>query len=167
MDLAGPTAGRTRRAGLIVAGRDMQAVDAACCDLISVKTEDVQHLDRIAYRAVGEGVDGLRQPFDTSSRVASTRVYVHATPGTCSRCLKSMHEGAAALWQSPYHILRGTWTCLLKRTDVVMGDYQEIPAAARGRVVCYGNCARALAEECRLTWIPGCPPLAEDHLALY
>jgi uncharacterized protein (DUF362 family) len=167
MDLAGPTAGRTRRAGLVVAGRDLRAVDTACCDLISVAPEGVGHLDRVPYRTVGERVEAVCQRLDPAPRVAGTQVYIHAASSTCSRCLESMHEGSAALWRSPYHLLRGTWRCLLRRTDVVMGDHKVVPAGARGRVVCYGRCARKLAEDSGLPWIPGCPPRAEDHLALY
>jgi uncharacterized protein (DUF362 family) len=48
--------GRTRHPRLIVAGRDVRAVDVACCDLISVPLERVRHLERVPYRAVGRAV---------------------------------------------------------------------------------------------------------------
>jgi hypothetical protein len=36
-----------------------------------------------------------------------------------------------------------------------------------GRVVCYGDCTRELAQEHGLRWIPGCPPSVKEHLRIY
>jgi uncharacterized protein (DUF362 family) len=167
MDGAGPTDGRARRARLIVAGRDVRAVDVACCDLMSVPLEQVEHLSRVPYRIVGEQVDRVRLRFEAPRVARIAYVHIHAATRTCSRCLESMHDGAAALWRSPRHVLRGAWRCILHRTDVILGHEDEIPPTARGRIVCYGHCTRALAERYGLPWIPGCPPAPEDHLALY
>jgi uncharacterized protein (DUF362 family) len=167
MDGAGPTDGRTRRPHLIVAGRDVMAVDVACCDLVSIPLERVPHLARVAYRALGEEVDKIHIHFETPEVVSIANVHIHAAAGTCSRCLESMHDGAAALWRSPRHVVTGTWRCILHRTDVIMGQDEEIPSAASGRIVCYGKCTQALAERHGLPYIPGCPPSAEDHLGLY
>jgi len=167
LDGGGPTLGHPRRAGLIVAGKHMQAVDVACCDLISVGLQRVNHLNRVAYRTVGSGVENLRLRFDAPTTARIANLHIHAGPSTCSRCLQSMHDGAAAFWRSPKHVLRGTWSCILRRTDLVMGDVAEVPPAARGRVICYGDCTRELAEAHRLPFIPGCPPSQDAHLALY
>ncbi len=164
---AGPTLGRPRRAGLIVAGRDMRAVDVACCELISLDLERVEHLDRVPYRTVGCSTGDVRLRFEAPRTARIANLHIHAAPSTCSRCLQSMHEGAAAFWSSPKHVLRGTWSCILRRTDVIMGDVAEVPPAAHGRVVCYGDCARGLAEAYDLPLIPGCPPSEDAHLALY
>jgi uncharacterized protein (DUF362 family) len=164
---AGPTLGRPRRAGFIVAGQDMHAVDVACCDLISVSLERVDHLDRVAYRPVGRTVEEMRLRFAAPTTARIANLHIHAAPSTCSRCLQSMHDGAAAFWRSPRHMLRGTWSCILRRTDLLMGDVTEVPPAARGRVICYGDCTRRLAEAYGLPLISGCPPSQDAHVALY
>jgi uncharacterized protein (DUF362 family) len=163
----GPGLGHPRRVGVIVVGRDMAAVDVACCDLISVELERVAHLDRVAYRTVGRTIEKMKVCFDAPTTIRVANVIIHAPPSGCSRCLLSLQEGAAALWRSPTHVLRGSWSCILHRTDVVYGAAEEIPAAARGRVVCYGDCTRALAEREGLRFVPGCPPGVEAHLRLY
>jgi hypothetical protein len=145
----------------------MRAVDVACCDLISVDLERVEHLDRVAYRTVGCTIEEKRSHFAAPQIARIANLHIHAAPSTCSRCLQSMHDGAAALWRSPRHILRGTWSCILRRTDLIMGDVAEVPPAARGRLVCYGDCTRRVAEACGLPFIPGCPPSEDAHLALY
>jgi len=167
LDRPGPTLGRSRRARLIVAGQDVRAVDVACCDLISVPVEWVPHLRRVPYHTVGQAVKEMRLRFDASAEMAIANVHVHVVPATCSRCLQSMHEGLSAFWLSPYCILRGTWSCILHRTDVITGQHQEIPPEVPGRLVCYGDCTRRLAKKHGLQWVPGCPPSVGEFLQLF
>jgi uncharacterized protein (DUF362 family) len=164
---AGPTLGHPRRARLIVAGRDVRAVDVACCDLISVPLERVRHLSRVPYRAIGRTVEEMRVRFRVTTEMVIANTHIHLEQSTCSRCLQSMHDGLAAFWLSPYHVVRGTWSCILHRTDVITGQDREIPPAARGRLICYGDCARKLAEEYGIQWIPGCPPAADEFLKMF
>lgn len=168
----GPTIGHPRRSRLIVAGRDVRAVDVACCDLISMPLERAQHLERVPYRAAcsaaaGCTVEEMRLRFAAPTETTVANMHIHAPANACSRCLQSMHDGGAALWRSPIHILRGTWNCILRRTDVLMGQMDEIPPGVRGRIICYGDCTRALAEEHSLPFIPGCPPPVDESLKLY
>ena len=167
LDGPGPTLGRPHRANLIVAGRDMRAVDVACCDLISMPLDRVRHLDRVPYRPVGRTVEDMRLRFSAPTEMLIAKAHIHAVPRTCSRCLESMHTGLAAFWLSPYHVLRGTWSCILNRTDVITGQDEEIPPSARGRLVCYGDCTRKLAERHGLAWIPGCPPQVDAFLEMF
>jgi uncharacterized protein (DUF362 family) len=163
----GPTLGRSRCAHLIVAGRDVHAVDVACCDLISVPVERIQHLNRVPYCPVGRTVEEMRVRFDAPTETVIANVHVHMVQGTCSRCLQSMHDGLVAFWVSPYHILRGTWSCILNRTDVITGQDREIPSTAHGRLICYGDCTRRLAEKHDLQWLPGCPPSVSEFLEIF
>jgi len=163
----GPASGRPRRAGVIVAGRDIGAVDVACCDLISVGLERVAHLDRVAYETVGRSVEEMRVRFAAPTMISVANVTIHAPPSGCSRCLLSLQEGAAAVWRSPTHVLQGLWSCVVRRTDVVIGASEEVPGEARGRMVCYGDCTRELAEREGLRFVPGCPPDRDAHLRLY
>jgi hypothetical protein len=167
MDGAGPTLGRSRRSHAIVAGRDMRAVDVACCDLVSIPLEQVQHLDRVPYHAVGDTAEEMRLRFSATNETVIANIHVHAPTSTCSRCLQSTHDGLDAFWRSPYHILRCTWSGILNRMDVISGQGEEIPPTATGRLVCYGDCARELAEKHSLQWIPGCPPTVKAYLSIF
>ena len=167
LDRPGPTLGRSRRAHLIVAGRDVRAVDVACCDLISVPVERIGHLSRVPYHEVGRAVQDVRVRFRLPTEMVIANVHVHVVPATCSRCLQSMHEGMAAFWRSPRAILRGSWSCILNRTDVITGQDTEIPPSAFGRLICYGDCTRGLAQEHDLLWIPGCPPPVRTFLEMF
>lgn len=167
MDGGGPTMGRSRKARLVVAGRDPRAVDVACCDLISVPLERVPHLQRVPYRTVGRPPVDLRQRFLLPDRLVVANVHIHAVDATCSRCLQSAHNGLAATARSPYYTMRALWSCVVKRTDIITGQGEIIPDGVRGRVICYGKCTEKLAEKHGLPWIPGCPPKVKDFLRLY
>jgi uncharacterized protein (DUF362 family) len=167
MEGPGPTIGRPLQSRLIVAGRDLRAVDVACCDLMSMPLEQVPHLDRLRYRTAGRTIEEMRMRFELPSELVVANAHFHGTLGTCSRCLMSAHDGMAALWRSPYPLLRASWSVILHRTDVMVGPNNHALPDVHGRLVCYGDCTRELAEEHGLLWIPGCPPRVKEHLKLY
>jgi uncharacterized protein (DUF362 family) len=167
MDGTGPASGRSRRSHLIVAGRDVRAVDVACCDLVSVDLARVPHLSRVPYRPVGHAVEELQQRYTISTEVVVGDAHFYMMTRACSRCMQSALDGMTAFWRSPYHLLRGMWSCMLHRTDIVTGQAEALPPTACGRLVCYGDCTRELAEKHGVQWIPGCPPTVQAHLTMY
>lgn len=167
MEGAGPTHGHLRRANLIVAGRDVRAVDTACCDLMGVPVAQVDHLAHWPYQVVGHPLETLRQQFLIEQELVIGNVHFHVVDSTCSRCMQSMYQGIFFWWRSPRRLLRGLWSCILHRTDILTGQMDTIPTTAVGRLICYGDCARPLAEKEGLRWIPGCPPSLGQHLEIY
>jgi uncharacterized protein (DUF362 family) len=167
MDGTGPASGRSRRSRLIVAGRDVRAVDVACCDLVSVDLARVPHLSRVPYRPVGRTVEELRQGYTISTEVVVGDAHFYMMTRACSRCMQSALDGMTAFWRSPYHLLRGVWSCILHRTDIVTGQTEDLPPKVCGRLVCYGDCTRELAKRHGAQWVPGCPHTTQAHLAIY
>lgn len=167
MDGTGPASGRSRHSQLIVAGRDVRAVDVACCDLVSVDLAQVPHLSRVPYHPLGRTVDELRHRYTPTQEVVIGNAYFYMMTRACSRCMQSALDGLTAFWRSPYHLLRGAWSCMLHRTDIVVGQTEDLPPTVRGRLVCYGDCTRELAKRHGAQWVPGCPPTLEAHLAIY
>jgi uncharacterized protein (DUF362 family) len=163
----GPSTGRARHAHLVVAGCDMRAVDVACCDLIALPLERRLHLDSLAYRTVGLTVEQARAPFYAPTETVVANLHLLATAGTCSRCTQSMYDGVVQFWHSPYHILRGTWSCGIRRTNIIIGKGHRALPEVPGRLICYGDCTREFAQEHDLPWIPGCPPSEREHLKIY
>jgi uncharacterized protein (DUF362 family) len=167
MDGTGPASGRSRRSHLIVAGRDVRAVDVACCDLVSVDLAQVPHLSRVPYRPIGHTIEELRHRYTPTKEVVIGNARFHMMTRACSRCMQSALDGLTAFWRSPYHLLRGTWSCILHRTDIITGQAEDLPPTVRGRLVCYGDCTRELAKKHGAQWVPGCPPTTQAHLAIY
>jgi uncharacterized protein (DUF362 family) len=73
MEGNGPIQGTPRRAGVVVSGRDLAAVDASCCQIMSIDPRRIEYL-RLAVgdvnelvgsiRQTGESVETARTPFD-------------------------------------------------------------------------------------------------------
>ncbi|PYT11174.1 MAG: hypothetical protein DMG59_27135, partial [Acidobacteria bacterium] len=66
MEGNGPIQGRTRHAGLIVAGSDLAAVDATCCRIMRIDPDKIEYL-RLAgaggpIRQIGEAVETVATP---------------------------------------------------------------------------------------------------------
>jgi len=73
MEGNGPIQGRPKRAGVVVAGRDLAAVDATCCQIMSIDPRRIEYL-RLAVgdieelvrstKQIGEPVESVRSRFD-------------------------------------------------------------------------------------------------------
>jgi uncharacterized protein (DUF362 family) len=56
----GPIQGAAKRAGVVVAGRNLAAVDAACCQIMSIDPRRIEYL-KLATGDVGELLGSIRQ----------------------------------------------------------------------------------------------------------
>jgi uncharacterized protein (DUF362 family) len=79
MEGNGPTQGRTKHMGLLVAGRDMVAVDATCCQIMAIDPQKIGYLrlaglDRRLIHQVGEDPKSLRTPFELLPGLAGLRL---------------------------------------------------------------------------------------------
>lgn len=73
MEGNGPIQGKAKPAGVVVAGRDLAAVDATCCQIMSIDPRRIEYLKLAigdvgelcrATRQIGEPVNGVRTSFD-------------------------------------------------------------------------------------------------------
>jgi uncharacterized protein (DUF362 family) len=79
MEGNGPIQGRTKHVGLLVAGRDMVAVDATCCQIMAIDPQKIGYLrlaglDRRRIHQVGEDPKSLRTPFELLPGLAGLRL---------------------------------------------------------------------------------------------
>jgi uncharacterized protein (DUF362 family) len=79
MEGNGPIQGRTKHMGLLVAGRDMVAVDATCCQIMAIDPQKIGYLrlaglDRRLIHQVGEDPKSLRTPFELLPGLAGLRL---------------------------------------------------------------------------------------------
>jgi uncharacterized protein (DUF362 family) len=73
MEGNGPIQGTPKRAGVVVAGRDLAAVDAACCQIMSIDPRKIEYLKLAvgdvvglvdSIRQIGESVESVRTRFE-------------------------------------------------------------------------------------------------------
>jgi uncharacterized protein (DUF362 family) len=79
MEGNGPIQGKTKHVGLLVAGRDMVAVDATCCEIMAIDAQKIGYLrlaDLDSYRIhqIGEDPTRLRTPFELLPELANLRL---------------------------------------------------------------------------------------------
>ena len=60
MEGNGPIQGSAKRSGVVVAGRDLAAVDATCCQIMSIDPRRIEYL-KLAAGDVGDILQSLRQ----------------------------------------------------------------------------------------------------------
>jgi uncharacterized protein (DUF362 family) len=68
MEGNGPIQGKAKPVGLLVAGRDMPAVDATCCRIMGIDPDKIDYLQLAGMprriRQIGESVESVRTNFD-------------------------------------------------------------------------------------------------------
>ncbi len=164
----GPIFGKSKRTKLIIAGKDVMAVDVACCDLFSISLNEVPHLKRIPYEIIGNEFENHETKLKATigkQAVGNIHSYVHNT--MCTRCVQSLIDSAVSLWGSPWCFIRSLWNCVINRTNLVCGNHPSLPDMPQGRLVCWGDCTKKLAEKHNGIFVKGCPPTIEEGFKLY
>jgi len=168
----GPLNGRTVKTGFLAVGTNMLEVDAAVARLAGFDPRAILHL-RIAEseglgtldpRVIGGApVRRLKPANEQYGR--RMNIYSWRDCTACSMCIDSFAAGVRLAARDPRYWLtlvpKLAYWGVLGRLHVVQGRDAK-PPAARGRVVCLGQCTRALAEREGLVHVPGCPPTGRD-----
>ena len=79
MEGNGPIQGKTKHVGLLVAGRDMVAVDATCCQIMAIDAQKIGYLrlaglDGRRIHQIGEDPGKLRTPFALPPEFSNLRL---------------------------------------------------------------------------------------------
>jgi uncharacterized protein (DUF362 family) len=78
MEGNGPIQGRTRHAGVIVAGADLASVDRTCCRVMGINPERIGYLqiagNHSPIRQIGEQVESVSTPFELIPEFQSLRL---------------------------------------------------------------------------------------------
>jgi len=172
MEGNGPSSalGTPKLMGVLIAGQDMLETDNAACAAMGIAVEKVQHLPRVPVEIRGEKIQAVRKKFKMPHKENGFLKLgnVYLTCG-CSGCLESFSgiprtflqpKNAARLPRMLRHALKND---IFGKHYILMGKhFENIPDD--GRVICMGNCTRAIALEYGLPHIKGCPPSPEDIL---
>ena len=83
MEGNGPIQGNPRQAGVLVAGKDMVAVDATCCRIMMINPKAIRYLrlasgpgrlDEANIHQTGESINSVRTPFELLDQFQSIRL---------------------------------------------------------------------------------------------
>jgi len=164
-----PIAGRPRKLGLLLCGRDMLEVENAALQVMRIDPKVVR-LPEVATKIVGEKLSSVSTRFklpDLGDWFHMMNFHLQIKP-CCSGCLEAL-SGFTKLAMKPRSLpdnLRNTATFfeygLRKPFYVFMGFRSRMPDCRDAKFVCAGNCTRAFAREHGLPHIEGCPPKPEN-----
>ena len=183
MEGEGPLNGKKKRVGVLVLGTNLLEVDTACCEIMGVKPESVEHIRAGRKQKIGPaklnlfGVKvkeekeegGVKKKFKQANKKYGNilNVYSWRNPYACSMCIDSFSLAVKTGVRSPKYWLRFvprfSYYALFKRLDVIQGKHAKIPEQ-HGKVICLGDCTREIAKKNNLTHIKGCPPNPHDIL---
>lgn len=177
MEGEGPLNGKKKRMGLLVIGTNLLEVDIACCEIMGIEHEKVEHIKEGIKQNIGSekpnlsGVDikEVKKSFKRANEKYGNilNVYSWRNPYACSMCIDSFSLAVKSAIHSPKYWLtfipKFTYYALFKRIDIIQGLHAKIPDE-HGTVICLGDCTKKIAEKDNLMHIGGCPPNQKEIL---
>lgn len=177
MEGEGPLNGKKKRMGLLVIGTNLLEEDIACCEIMGIEHEKVEHIREGIRQNIGPekpnvlGVDvkEIKKSFKRANEKYGhiLNVYSWRNPYACSMCIDSFSLAVKSAMHSPKYWLtfipKFAYYALFKRIDVIQGMHAKIPDE-HGTVICLGDCTKKIAEKDNLMHIGGCPPNQKEIL---
>jgi hypothetical protein len=167
MEGLGPSAGKAKPMGVVVAGDDAYAADAVACHLMEIDPESVPHLRLGAERGIGtldlEEIDvepgdwrALAKPFaapPNDLKIEFPDVNI-LDVNSCSACQSTLTLFLKRYEKELREYLPGD------ATIAIGAGHDDLPPGT----ICVGNCVRKELRE-KGVFIPGCPPVGSEILS--
>ena len=173
----GPLRGRRKKVGALVLGTNLLEVDMACCEIMGIEYEKVEHIKEGLEQNVGpekpeitginpeEVKTSFKRPDEKHGHILN--VYSWRNPYACSMCIDSFSLAVKSAVSNPKYLLtfipKFAYLAIFKRIDIIHGFHAKIPDE-HGRIICLGDCTKKIAEENGFMYVKGCPPKTEDIL---
>jgi len=170
MEGLGPSAGKPKALGVVLAGVDAFATDSIACELMGISACDVPHLRMGAQR--GYGVIDIDKIRVSPGNWKDVRSIFELSPEK----LSIEFPGITILDQQSCSGCQSTLLMFLRRhgkqlRDNISDEKEIVIAIGKGHkqlpdgTLCVGNCTERY-KNCR-AFIPGCPPVASEMMKKY
>ena len=170
----GPTTfGKTKKAGVLLAGDDLFQIDAAACTLMGIDPGSVGHLlPREIPEDVRDSIRSLSSPFAKPSLdncLTVETVTFHNIRNCCSGCILAIDNGITWLMSEEKEL----WLKFLRKLssetyNIYLGRGNNLPpGAGLKNLRAFGSCSAHFARQNQLTYIRGCPPSPEAVVSLF
>jgi hypothetical protein len=167
-----PICGRTLKPGLLICGRDVLEVDNVAMQVMQLDRAE-SHVPNVSTDVVGEEISDASVPFDPPTlgqqfRLLNFHVQMRSACSGCMQSLLGVME-LAKQWPLSLETIKrsieffrhgvGRPAILYFGRDCrLLGDEKERNA----KMVCIGDCAKDLAQNRDIPYIPGCPPPSDE-----
>jgi uncharacterized protein (DUF362 family) len=177
MEGEGPLRGKKKKVGALVIGTNLLEVDMACCEIMGIDYDKVEHIKEAIRRDIEpkkpeiKGINLEEAKMSFNFKKANDKyghilnVYSWRNPYACSMCIDSFSLAVKSALKNPKYWLtfmpKFLYLAIFKRIDIIQGFHAEIPDE-HGRIICLGDCTKKIAEENGFAYVKGCPPNYED-----
>ena len=173
----GPLRGEKMRSGLLVYGRNIVEVDAASVLLMGFNPDEVEHIKigreegigHLSPNVIGASIKDVKVDYKPANQEYGhvLKIYSWRNPYACSMCIQSFSDAIMLAVKNPKYwttkIPKLAYYALWMKLHLIQGKNACLPEMD-GKVICFGNCTKKLAQKHGLGWIRGCPPKPEDIL---
>jgi len=155
----GPPVGEVKRMDLLIAGKDMMAVDNVCVRIMGFDIKAIKHLRPVKdIRMVGEKIEDVRTHFKKPMVSFSLEHFeVHMDEKACTMCTVSFYKTLSKILNTPELNQELGKRKDLNRIKVILGPVDP-PSDLGTCAVCIGDCATSPAKKKKLPHIKGCHP---------
>jgi uncharacterized protein (DUF362 family) len=152
--------GIKKKMNLLLASRDIIAVDNVCIDIMGFRIDEVGYVPARKVKTVGLSVDQvrssfLRPEFNRPKKMLNCYFWLGEA---CSGCSQNIRRALYSMWKRPDRAGRFLFLSLFKRMDIAAGGSAIKDGDLQSHILCVGDCSRKMAEEKGYRFIPGCPP---------
>lgn len=180
MEGEGPLNGKKKKVGALVIGTNLVETDVACCNIMGIDYEKVEHINEGIKQHIGpelpDSTGFNKKEFVVNFKKANQEygrflnVYSWRNPYACSMCIDSFSLAVkSSIWNPKYWFIflpKFSYYAILKHLYIIQGKHAEIPDV-KGKVICLGDCTKEIAEKNNLKHIEGCPPDSSKILELF
>lgn len=178
----GPLRGNKKSVNALVLGTNLLEVDMACCEIMGIEYETVQHIKEGIAQNIGQDkpeitgvrLDEVKAHFKRANEKYGhiLNVYSWRNPYACSMCIDSFSLAVKSSIRNPKYWLtfipKFAYLAIFKRIDIIQGYHAEIPDEHdRGKIICLGDCTKEIADEHGFVYVKGCPPNSKDIIAAF
>ena len=155
----GPPVGEVKKMGLLMAGKDLMAVDNVCVRIMGFDIHEIPHLRPVKdIQVAGEKIEKVRSPFKKPlTSFSIDRFEVHMDERACTMCTVSFYKTLSKILNTPEMHVELEKRKELNRIKVILGP-GDPPSDLGTCAVCIGDCASSPARKAHLPQIKGCHP---------
>jgi len=155
----GPPVGEVKQMDLLVAGKEMMAVDNVCVQIMGFEVTEIRHLTPVEdIRVIGESIEAVRSPFKRPMpRFCRDNFVVHIDEKACTMCTVSFYKAYSKIMHTPSLKEELDSRADLSQITLLLGP-AEPQGEPRGRVLGIGDCALRVSRKRGFPCIEGCHP---------
>jgi uncharacterized protein (DUF362 family) len=155
----GPPVGEVKRMDLLVAGKDLMAVDNVCTEIMGFDIKEVKHLKPVKdVEVLGKSIRAVRSPFKGPVGIIRVDPFVvYSDDKVCTMCSVPFYRALSKIFNTPALYDQFTKRPDLRQVRIIMGP-SDPPPDLGTCPVCVGDCSAGTARRKGIPHIGGCHP---------